>query len=157
MSMPSPANLMSRKRIAAYIERLLCSGHLMAKAIRFTFVGVMSGLIYGAITAFCHAVLAIPAVPASLVGYCASVPMSFLGHRQLTFRANGHWTMEACRFVCSQIVNLTVTAGAMHAAVSTFDLPYYWGMAGTVIFVPIANFAFMNLWVFRDQAHNTGH
>lgn len=153
----SQRNHMPRERVAFAVGWLVRSGHLLAKAVRFTFVGVTSGLIYAAVTAFCFAVVGVPPVPASLVGYCASVPTSFLGHRQFSFRAAGHWTMEAVRFVCSQVVNMTVTAGAMHFAVYRFDLPYYWGMAGTVILVPIANFAFMNLWVFRDQAHRTGY
>ncbi len=148
--------LAPHERVPVLIGWLSGSGHVLAKAVRFTIVGVLSGLIYSAATALCIVVLAVSPVPASLIGYCASVPMSFLGHRRFSFRANGHWTMEAIRFVCSQVVNMTVTAGAMHAAVDRFGLAYFWGMAGTVILVPIANFAFMNFWVFRDQDHAKG-
>lgn len=153
MAGPGPGGSGPRERMLEAGGWLAGSPHLLAKAVRFTVVGVLSGLIYATVTALCLVVLEVAAVPASLIGYCASVPMSFLGHRQFSFRANGHWTIEAVRFVCSQAVNLTVTALAMDAAVHRFDLPWYWGIAGTVILVPIANFAFMNLWVFRDQAH----
>jgi len=53
--------------------------------------------------------------------------------------------------VIAQALNIAVTAGSMHAAVAWLDAPYWWGMIAAVILVPAANFAFMNLWVFREQ------
>ena len=130
---------------------LLTSGHLLAKAIRFGAVGVLSGSIYALVTALLVAGLGTPPVPASIAGYCASVPMSFLGHRRFSFRSHGRWTAEAVRFVLAQALNIAVTALSMHGAVHWFGGAWYWGMVAAVILVPIANFAFMNLWVFRDQ------
>jgi putative flippase GtrA len=134
------------------LNRLLASDHIVAKALRFGVVGVLSGAIYALVTTALVAQLGVAPVVASIAGYCASVPMSFLGHRQFSFRSNGHWTMEAVRFVLTQAINIAVTAGAMVAATEWLEAPYYWGMAGAVILVPIANFAAMNLWVFRDQS-----
>ena len=72
-------------------------------------------------------------VPASVVGYCVAVPASFLGHRRFSFRSNGHWTAEAVRFVLAQAVNMTVTAGSMHAALRWRGSSYVWGMVAAVI------------------------
>ena len=130
---------------------LLTSGHLLAKAIRFGAVGVLSGTIYALVTAALVSGLGVAPVPASIAGYCASVPMSFLGHRRFSFRSHGRWTAEALRFVAAQALNIAVTALSMHGTVHWFGGAWYWGMAAAVILVPIANFAFMNLWVFRDQ------
>ena len=132
------------------IGRLLESGHLVAKAARFGSVGVLSGAIYALVTAGLVHAGAEPVI-ASVAGYCASVPASFLGHRRFSFRSNGHWTAEALRFVFAQAVNIAVTAGSMRAATAWFHAPYWWGMVAAVILVPAANFAAMNLWVFRDQ------
>jgi putative flippase GtrA len=87
-------------------------------------------------------------VPASIAGYCASVPASFLGHRRFSFRSNGHWTGEALRFGFTQALNIAVTAGSMYGAVHWLGRQYGWGMVAAVILVPIANFIAMNLWVF---------
>lgn len=133
------------------LERLLTGGSLLAKLVRFGFVGVLSGVIYAGVTALMVTQFGMAPVPASLVGYCVSVPASFLGHRQGTFRSQGRWTHEALRFVVTQGVNMAVTAGSMHGAVALAGLPYWWGMIAAVILVPIANFVMMNLWVFRDQ------
>lgn len=130
---------------------LLQSGHLLGKAARFGSVGVLSGAIYALVTAaLVHA--GVEPVIASVAGYCASVPASFLGHRRFSFRSDGHWTAEALRFVFVQTINIAVTAGSMQAATVWFGAPYWWGMAAAVILVPAANFTAMNLWVFRDQA-----
>jgi putative flippase GtrA len=135
---------------------LLTSGHILAKLARFGVVGVLSGAIYALVTAALVSLLGVPPVAASVAGYCASVPMSFLGHRQFSFRSNGRWTSEAARFVATQALNIAVTAGAMAAATEWLAVPYYWGMAGAVLLVPIANFVAMNLWVFRNQVGLTG-
>ena len=60
-------------------------------------------------------------------------------------------TAEATRFIAAQAINIAVTAGTMVAALDWLGVPYWWGMLLAVIFVPIANFAFMALWVFRQQ------
>lgn len=135
---------------------LLGSGHLAAKITRFGFVGVASGTIYALVTWLLVALAGVSPVPASIGGYCASVPMSFLGHRQFSFRSNGHWTVEATRFAVSQAVNIAVTAGSMAAAVRIAQGAWWWGMVAAVVLVPIANFAVMNLWVFRDQQDGKG-
>lgn len=133
------------------IDRLLHSGHLAAKAARFGSIGVLSGAIYAAITVMLvH--LGVQPVIASVAGYCASVPASFLGHRNFSFRSEGHWASEAVRFFVTQAINIAVTAGSMQVATVWFGLPYWWGMIAAVALVPVANFAAMNLWVFRDQA-----
>jgi putative flippase GtrA len=138
------------------VRELLTSGHVLAKLVRFGAVGVLSGLIYALVTALLVSYAFVQPVAASVVGYCASVPMSFLGHRRFSFRSNGHWTMEAVRFVFTQVINILVTATAMAAATRWLGAPYWWGMIAAVILVPIANFAAMNLWVFREQAGRAG-
>jgi putative flippase GtrA len=130
---------------------LFSSGHLLAKAIRWAFVGVFSGAIYALVTAGLVSGLGAAPVPASIVGYCVSVPASFVGHRRFSFRSNGRWTTEAIHFVLVQAVNIAVTAGSMYAALHYFGSQYGWGMIAAVIFVPIANFLFMNLWIFADH------
>jgi putative flippase GtrA len=127
---------------------LLRSGGLLAKAIRFGFVGVLSGTIYALVTTALVAGLGWAPMPASVAGYCCSVPASFLGHRRFSFRSDGHWTGEALRFGFTQALNIAVTAGSMYGAMRWLGGQYGWGMVAAVILVPIANFVAMNLWVF---------
>lgn len=127
---------------------MIAADTLAARFARFVVVGVASGLIYAAVTTLLVSGAGAPPVPASIAGYCASVPMSFLGHRRFSFRSNGQWTAEAVRFGLAQALNIAVTAGAMQLALWRTGT-YGWGMVAAVILVPIANFLFMNFWVFR--------
>jgi putative flippase GtrA len=130
---------------------LLTSSHVFAKLIRFGIVGLGSGLVYGLVMVALVSGLGVAPVPASIAGYCASVPANFVGHRRFSFRSNGHWTGEAVRFLAAQACNIAVTAGATHLLVNLWRLPYGWAMAAVVVLVPIANFLFMNLWVFAQK------
>ena len=133
------------------LRRFLDSNHLLAKAIRFAGIGVLSGTIYAIVTATLVSGFGASPIPASIFGYCVSVPASFIGHRQFSFRSRGRLTLDAVRFIIAQAINIAVTAGSMYAATHWLGASYAWGMAFAVILVPIANFAFMNLWVFRHQ------
>jgi len=145
-----------RSAAAHGFGRLLTSGHLLAKAIRFGSIGVLSGIVYAVVTAALVSGMGTTPIPASVVGYCAAIPLNFLGHRQFSFRSYGRWSAEALRFILAHLLNLSVTAGCMYAATAWLGEAYYWGMAGAVILVPIANFIFMNLWVFRHQPGRAG-
>ena len=133
---------------------LIQSGHIAAKATRFAGVGVMSGLIYAIVTALLVSGIAVNPTLASIGGYCAAIPLNFVGHRQFSFRSRGRLSFDMLRFVVAQAINIAVTAGAMYAVTAWFGAAYWWGMIAAVILVPVANFAFMNLWVFRNQKHN---
>jgi putative flippase GtrA len=127
------------------------SDHLFAKVVRFACIGLLGGTIYALVTMALVSGFSVAPIPASLGGYIASVPLGFIGHRQFSFRSNGRWTAEVVRFTVSQALNMMVTAAAMYAATRYFRASYAWGMVAAVILVPIANFALLNLWVFRDQ------
>lgn len=133
------------------MKALLTSHRVAAKALRFGMIGVLNGLVYAAVTSALVMFLGVAPVPASVLGYCASVPAGFIGHRRFSFRSDGHWTAEAVRFAFTQALNMAVTALSMQAATQWLGGAYYWGMLAAVVLVPIANFAVLNLWVFRDQ------
>lgn len=125
---------------------------LPARVVRFGAVGVGNGLVYaGVVAALVHGAGIAP-TPASVAGYCASVPLGFVGHRRLSFRSNGRWTAEALRFVLIQAINLAITIVAMHGATAWLRLAWGWGAAATVVLIPIANFLCLNFWVFRRAA-----
>ncbi|WP_353227624.1 GtrA family protein [Novosphingobium sp.] len=138
------------------MRALINGDHIAARAGRFGIVGVASGLVYAVVTMALVRMGGIAPVPASIAGYCASVPLGFVGHRRFSFRSRGAWTAEALRFCATQAMNIAVTAGAMHGATAWLGVSYVWGMVGAVTLVPLANFACLNLWVFRRQTSVPG-
>jgi putative flippase GtrA len=133
-------------------RRLLASDHLAVKVIRFSMVGVSTGIIYALVTTVLVTVWHVAPVAASILGYGTSVPISFLGHRQFTFRSSGGWSSETVRFVTIQALNVALTALVMHGAIAWLDGAYWWGMIAAVVLIPLSNFTLTNLWVFRYQA-----
>jgi putative flippase GtrA len=132
-------------------RRLRSSPALAAKIIRFAMIGVLSGGAFALTTTLLVSGLGADPIGASFVGYCVSVPANFVGHRQFSFRSHGRWSAEAMRFLILQLVNIALTMGTMRIVLADFHASYLWGMLATVIVIPIANFIFTNLWVFRDQ------
>lgn len=114
-------------------------------------IGLLSGGAFALTTMLLVSGLRADPIGASIVGYCVSVPANFVGHRQFSFRSYGRWSAEATRFLLLQLVNICLTMGIMRLVLEHFHASYHWGMLATVIVIPIANFIFTNLWVFRDQ------
>ena len=135
-------------RLRALVE----SDALALRAGRFGLVGVANGLVYAGVTALLVRQFAADPTLASVIGYCASVPLGFVGHRRFSFRSDGHWSAEAIRFCVIQATNIAITAGAMHGATGWLGISYLWGIVAAVVLVPLANFACLNLWVFRSDA-----
>ena len=90
--LPSSTPLVRLESLWPWLHK---SPHLLAKAIRFALVGLLNGCIFAAVTALLVSGLGVDPIPASVAGYCLSVPLGFLGHRQFSFRSRGHWLAEA--------------------------------------------------------------
>jgi putative flippase GtrA len=152
MPMREAPNSPAQVRIEALWPWLHKSPRLFAKAIRFALVGGLNGCVFAGVTALLVSGLGAAPIPASIAGYCVSVPMGFVGHRQFSFRSSGHWLAEGSRFVAVQLANIAATAGSMYLAVDRLGVAYYWGMVAAIVVVPLLNFALANLWVFAGQA-----
>ena len=137
----------------SFLKWTYSSPRLLAKAIRFSFVGFLSGVVFSLTTALLVSGLGVEAIVSSILGYCISVPVSFLGHRQFSFHSKGNWIADTIRFAFVQMCNIALTAGAMYVTVEQFRSQYYWGIMAAIALIPIVNFGVANLWVFRNQAH----
>lgn len=137
--------------ITAVTRYAKLNAELLAKLARYGIIGVISGIVYAAVTTILIVRFALAPVPASVGGYFASVPLGFLGHRRFSFKSRGRWGGEALRFVVTQALNISIAILAMYGATVWVGSRYTWGMLAAVILVPVVNFAVLNLWVFRDQ------
>jgi putative flippase GtrA len=138
---------------ALHIRLQQLAGHpLAAKLLRFAVTGSISGLGFAVVTlGLLHGFGLSPSV-ATVVGYLAVLPLSFLGHRRLTFRSAGRLTPEFRRFCLSFATGLLTSVMAMHVATDWLGLAPVFGVGLAVLLVPIITFLIMNNWVFRDQA-----
>jgi putative flippase GtrA len=125
---------------------------LTAKLLRFAVTGAASGLAFGAVTLLALKLFTITETVAVMIGYLAVLPLSFVGHRRLTFRSGGHISPEFLRFCLSFVLGLLASVLAMHVATRWLMLQPLYGIAGAILVVPVITFIVMNLWVFRNQS-----
>jgi putative flippase GtrA len=125
--------------------------NLVAKAMRFALVALVSGGIFVLVTSLCVSGLGLDPKIGSAAGYLASLPFNFVAHRQYTFVAKGTVWREALRFVIVHAANIAVSIGAVAATVDGLGLHYGFGMIAALMLVPLVTFILMNFWVFRIQ------
>jgi putative flippase GtrA len=84
---------------------------------------------------------------AAYAAYAALLPVSFIGHRKLTFLSEGRLGVEWAKFCIVQIINVTIIA----VVTDLSGAGYFTGwltFAIISILIPILNFLTFQLWVF---------
>ncbi len=122
---------------------------LAAKILRFAATGAVSSLVFGLVTLAALHGLSLSPLSATLTGYLAVLPLSFMGHRRLTFRSDGVLAPEFGRFCVSFIAGLLASLLAMHAVTAWMGLTPVYGIALAILVVPVISFVIMSVWVFR--------
>lgn len=121
------------------------------KLVRFALIGALTGCTYALTTLSLYRGLGIPMLWASIMGYLAILPFSFLGHKKFTFRSNGKYSREFFRFAISFLFGLSVTIVIVMIVEKNHFNDLY-AIILPILIVPISNFILSNLWVFRNQS-----
>jgi putative flippase GtrA len=128
---------------------LLASDALALKALRFGFVGALSGLVFAVTTTILTGWIGTNPKLASVVGYLVSMPLNFAGNRSFAFKSENMLSEDLLRFVLLHTGNVLLTVFAMGAVVDLLKLHYGFGIVASIVVVPCVNFVAMNWWVFR--------
>lgn len=124
--------------------------HLSARAIRYALVGVGNGAVFAGTSVLAVSLFNIHPIAASGLGYLCSVPLSFVGHRNFTFRSENAWQGEAGRFLLVHSCCLAASVIIM-STVTAMRMPYSLGLLGAVLLIPLVNFLVSNFWVFTRR------
>jgi len=90
------------------------------------------------------------AIVAGYVAYAVLVPVSFFGHRRITFSSDGAITAEWVRFCVIQAVNLAIV-GVLTAFAESGHIPGWVSFALISVLIPALNFVIFQLWVFSGR------
>ncbi|SMH49680.1 GtrA family protein [Mesorhizobium australicum] len=85
------------------------------------------------------------------IAYAVLVPVSFFGHRRITFSSNGAIAREWLKFCVIQAVNLAIVGVATAFAESGL-IPGWVSFALISVLIPALNFVIFQLWVFSGRA-----
>ena len=121
------------------------------KFIRYALVGLLSSAIYLTSVYFLVSKNNIDHKLASVLGYCAAIPVNFVFNRHFSFRSKGPIGRELVGFVTTHFVGMAFTYGMMALFVDRFRVSYLLIAAFTILALPVLNFFILNLWVFSGK------
>lgn len=88
---------------------------------------------------------------AAYLSYACLIPVSFFGHRRITFGSNGPVSREWAKFCLIQLTNLLIIGGVTQAT-ETFPILSGWvSFAVISILIPVLNFVVLQVWVFSKK------
>lgn len=123
--------------------------------VRFCGVGLVAAVIhYGLVIVLVEA-LAVPAVPAALLGFVAGGIASYLLNRRFTFASERPHGAAAPRFALVAGGGFIITGAAMHVLVVRLGAHYLAAQVATTLVVMVWTFSLNRLWTFaarRDAA-----
>ena len=121
---------------------------IIAKLMRFAFVGGVSTISYFVMVLAAIEWLAWEPVMASVLSYCAAMFVSYFGQSLVTFRISPRATNRASRFIIVSLVGISVSWSAMAILTDKFDIHYLASALVVCVAVPVLSFIAMNFWVF---------
>lgn len=119
----------------------------------FLGVGGLAGLIHYVTTLGLNSYASIPPGPANIAGFLCAFPVSYYGHRSLSFAATGvpHrralprlFAVSCLAFVANQTLLLSI--------LSFTQLPLYVALAVVLLVVSVSTFLLSRGWVFARHA-----
>ncbi len=120
---------------------------LLGRLIRFAAVGLLNTLAYFALANILRYGAGLPTAWVSYIAYLILVPVSFIGHKRLTFGTTSRGLEEFAKFVLIQIVNLGIIA-ATNLALARFDAASWVNFAIVSVTIPAVNFVVLQVWIF---------
>lgn len=121
---------------------------LLFRFIRFGYVGIVCGVWYAVVVFVAIHWLQLEAATASLVAYALAIPVSFIGHRNYTFRMQGRVGSEVVKFAVVQAANLYIAYELMRWVTQDLGYSYWMGVSACILAIPIGTFVIMNALVF---------
>ena len=91
---------------------------------------------------------------AAYAAYGALMPISFIGHRKLTFLSKGRLGVEWLRFCAVQITNITIIFVVTNLSKSGYFAGWL-TFAIISVLIPMLNFLLFQLWVFAVPHQKT--
>lgn len=116
----------------------------------FGFVGAAATVTYAGAAAGSIEFLNVERQGANLLALVCSSVVSYLGHRYLTFQAEGSHALYLPRFALQILATFLVSSAATYAA-QEWDLHYGFGIFFVGVLIPAANFLVMRLWTFAHR------
>jgi putative flippase GtrA len=122
----------------------------LPRVLRFGIIGATSTGSY-IILALAGEALGLPVALASVIAYAITIPLSYFGHRHLTFESDRPHREAASRFVALNLFGIGLSIGAPWLLCDRLELPAAIGVFTVAVLVPLASFVGQSLFVFPGE------
>lgn len=122
---------------------------LFAEWVRFGFVGLAATLTYLIASLLADGAGAQP-FAANLVGYLASVFVSYFGHALVTFRIVPRHSFHGPRFAAISLATFALTNAIVFAVVEVLELSFPIAALSIALAIPVFTWAVSRWWVFKN-------
>jgi putative flippase GtrA len=115
----------------------------------FVLVGVLATACYAAVTFATIQFGGLGPMSAGLIGYLASVGISYFGNSFLTFRRPPLHGPQFVRFATISLAGLAINQGITFVTVHAWGWPKLLAIIPVVLIVPASTFVMSKFWAFR--------
>jgi putative flippase GtrA len=115
----------------------------------FVLVGVAATACQVAVSLAAQRWLGVGPVVASLIGYGASVGVSYLGNSLFTFRRPALHAPQFARFAAISLTGLALNLATVWVCTHALGWPLWLAMVPVVMVVPTSTFVLSKFWAFR--------
>jgi putative flippase GtrA len=120
------------------------------RLLRFGLTGIFATGVYVLVSLVAIEVFGCSAVAGSVLGFTASVGISFYGHTLYSFKVNIDHGRALHRFVILAIASFALSTGLMWLLADVMAMPHRMSIAAIVVVIPLTNYLFSRFWVFRS-------
>ncbi|UVK46799.1 GtrA family protein [Mesorhizobium sp. AR07] len=128
----------------------MVSGVRLGQIAVFIAVGLFNTGAYFLIANGLHLIVGLTETFSAFAAYVALVPLSFVGHRKLTFASNGLVVGELAKFCVVQATNVLVIWATTYLAHKGFFSGWQ-TFAVISVLIPALNFLTFQAWVFAQR------
>jgi len=125
---------------------------MIAEIPRFAGVGLVATLAHVAMALLAQGPGQMSAQAANGLGFCASLGLSYIGHRSVTFGARGPHGVQFPRFALLALAGLAASSAITHVLHGMLGAPFALAMAAVALAVPPLSFVLARGWVFAGAA-----
>lgn len=122
---------------------------MLREPLVFGVVGVISTLIYLAVSVLCARWLELTAMPSSVIGHTIATVWSFLGHHRLTFRRTGQYGHYGRRFFVLMVLNYLANMAIVQVVSGWLGYSDTASFIAVALLIPGFSYLVSKFWVFR--------
>lgn len=122
--------------------------------LRFGLVGILATLTY-LLFSVSTIFFAMPPYQANLIGYIASVSISYFGHAKFSFRSSRSHREQLPRFILVALTTFGLTNLVMYLVTGILDRDPLLAMVFVAVSIPGITWVLSRFWVFREPQESS--